>query len=301
MQFFQPGKVNTLSAARTAEKITGANPPSIQDLYMSRVRERAGNITIDPSHPELSLFHLLPSIDATELCTPKRSDTRPTNKGRNMGHQQTKIVKVTEPEPELVQEVERYRLEIVGFTSMHSLGSGTQLLERGWTLHCSGVAQGERRRAGVGLLHSFPAQPPCVGGVLDSAPTGDSIVLLGEFIAHVGNDSDTWRGVIGRYGLPDLNPERRSVIGLLCISHGLFMSTNTMFEHKGVHQHQGCPLSPVLFIIFMDRISRRSQGPEGVQFGNHRISSLLFADDVVLLASSRPGPSACTGAVCSRV
>ncbi|KAI3351127.1 hypothetical protein L3Q82_005606 [Scortum barcoo] len=36
----------------------------------------------------------------------------------------------------------------------------------------------------------------------------------------------------------------------------------------------------------MDRISRRSQGPEGVRFGNHRISSLLFADDVVLMASS---------------
>ncbi|KAI3354753.1 hypothetical protein L3Q82_004520 [Scortum barcoo] len=29
-----------------------------------------------------------------------------------------------------------------------------------------------------------------------------------------------------------------------------------------------------------------SQGPEGVRFGNHRISSLLFADDVVLMASS---------------
>ncbi|KAI3359409.1 hypothetical protein L3Q82_002912 [Scortum barcoo] len=66
-------------------------------------------------------------------------------------------------EPELVREVERYRLEIVGLTSTHSLGSGTQLLERGWTLHYSGVAQGERRRAGVGLLHSSPAQPPRVG------------------------------------------------------------------------------------------------------------------------------------------
>ncbi|KAI3354050.1 hypothetical protein L3Q82_018608, partial [Scortum barcoo] len=33
-------------------------------------------------------------------------------------------------------------------------------------------------------------------------------------------------------------------------------------------------------------LGRRSQGPEGVRFGNHRISSLLFADDVVLLASS---------------
>ncbi|KAG1932899.1 hypothetical protein F2P79_020886 [Pimephales promelas] len=48
----------------------------------------------------------------------------------------------------------------------------------------------------------------------------------------------------------------------------------------------GCPLSPVLFIIFMDRISRRSQGPEGVRFGDYTISSLLFADDVVVLAPS---------------
>ena len=36
----------------------------------------------------------------------------------------------------------------------------------------------------------------------------------------------------------------------------------------------------------MDRISRHSHGPEGVWFGSHWISSLLFADDVVLLAPS---------------
>ncbi|KAK3556314.1 hypothetical protein QTP70_007118 [Hemibagrus guttatus] len=36
----------------------------------------------------------------------------------------------------------------------------------------------------------------------------------------------------------------------------------------------------------MGRISRRSQGLEGVRFGDHRISSLIFADDVVLLAPS---------------
>uniref|UniRef100_A0A6Q2ZQA7 54 kDa nucleoporin n=1 Tax=Esox lucius TaxID=8010 RepID=A0A6Q2ZQA7_ESOLU len=39
----------------------------------------------------------------------------------------------------------------------------------------------------------------------------------------------------------------------------------------------------------MDRISRRSQGPEGVRFGDHTISSLLFADDVVVLAPSNQG------------
>ena len=49
---------------------------------------------------------------------------------------------------------------------------------------------------------------------------------------------------------------------------------------------QGCPLSPVLFTIFIDRISRRCQVVEGVRFGGLQIPSPLFADDMVLLGSS---------------
>lgn len=54
-------------------------------------------------------------------------------------------------ELELVREVERYRQDIVRLASMHSLGSATQLIERGWTLHFTGVARGEQR-TGAGLL-----------------------------------------------------------------------------------------------------------------------------------------------------
>jgi len=65
----------------------------------------------------------------------------------------------------------------------------------------------------------------------------------------------------------------RSCFRILCINRHVPV---------GVGLRQGCPLSPVLFVIFLDRISRVEQ----VRFGGLGIASLLFADDVVLLASS---------------
>ncbi|KAK3516360.1 hypothetical protein QTP70_009415 [Hemibagrus guttatus] len=92
--------------------------------------------------------------------------------------------------------------------------------------------------------------------------------------------------VLWEYGVRGLL--LRAVRSLYNRSRSLVRITSCKSDLFPVHVglRQGCPLLLVLFIVFMDRISRHCQGLEGVRFGDHRISSLIFADDVVLLAPS---------------
>ncbi|TWW76577.1 R2DM Retrovirus-related Pol polyprotein from type II retrotransposable element [Takifugu flavidus] len=90
-------------------------------------------------------------------------------------------------------------------------------------------------------------------------------------------------GVLREYGVD--GPLIRAVQSLYRRSRSLVRIAgckSDLFTVR-VGLRQGCPLSLVLFIAFMDRISRHSRGVEGVEFSGWNISLLLFADDVVLL------------------
>ena len=59
--------------------------------------------------------------------------------------------------------------------------------------------------------------------------------------------------------------------------------------HVGVELRQGCVLSPLLFIVYMNWIDKCSRSDECATIGNCKISRLLFANDLILLSSTESG------------
>lgn len=79
----------------------------------------------------------------------------------------------------------------------------------------------------------YPTFLKSLGRLLDSTPPGDIITLLWDLNSLLDNDNKTWKGMIGRYGLPDMNLSDVQLLHF-CANHSLRI-TSTMFEHKDVH------------------------------------------------------------------
>ena len=72
-------------------------------------------------------------------------------------------------------------------------------------------------------------------GVLEGIPGTDSIVLLADFNAHVGNDAQTWKGVNGKNG--DSATSAQGGLLLDFCAGGRLSIMNTFFHHKDIHKY----------------------------------------------------------------
>lgn len=119
-----------------------------------------------------------------------------------------------------------YPLQTLCYQTMCSFNeeSWRQSWSEGWgQVSCCDFTNGSNNSA------EYPAFLDFLEGVLDCATNRD-------FNAHVGNDSDTWRSMIGRNGLPDPNLSGSDQHRPANNSKLLYI-TNTMFEHQGVHRY----------------------------------------------------------------
>ena len=63
----------------------------------------------------------------------------------------------------------------------------------------------------------------------------ESTVLMGDFNTHVGKDTDTWKGVIGKHGVAGLN-EKARCLSQLCYSSRL-CTMNTFFLRRNLYKY----------------------------------------------------------------
>ena len=70
--------------------------------------------------------------------------------------------------------------------------------------------------------------------LLQVSPT-ESTVLMGDFNAHVGTDTDTWKGMIKKQKVTGLNENERYLLQLCCSNRLQIM--NTFFKHKEIYKY----------------------------------------------------------------
>ena len=100
---------------------------------------------------------------------------------------------------------------------------------------------------------------------------------------------DKLRAVLLQYGV---GGQLLTAIKSLYMHSGVCVSVNSATTKPfrvSVGLRQDCSLSPIMFLICMDRIVKKSESCGGVKIGDCTVQRLLFADDLVLLDSTQNG------------
>ena len=143
-----------------------------------------------------------------------------------------------------------------------------------------------------------------VNDVLPRESPTESTVLMGNFNTHVGTDTDTWKGVIGKHGVTALNENGRYLLQLCC-SNGLRIM-NTFFQHREVHKYTWYRLSMdqkslidfciVSSDLFSDELDVRVKRGAELSIGHHLVLCVKYCTSLLYISilprrDSNPGIS----------
>ena len=156
------------------------------------------------------------------------------------------VTLLNEKQQELVWEAEQYHLDIVEVSSTKCRGSDTVESNEIWKLFYSCVDVTMSAQDRVGIFVS-PRLAHCVADwislalveiALQKVASVESIVLLGDFNAHVGTDNKTWKSVIRRQGDSNINRNKRCLLQFCAINRLCII--NIFFRHKKIHKYTWC-------------------------------------------------------------
>ena len=71
--------------------------------------------------------------------------------------------------------------------------------------------------------------------VMRKVPKRDMVLVMGDFNGRVGNDAESWKGTLGKFGPSEQNGNGVKMLDF-CALNGLVV-TNTFFQHRPCHQH----------------------------------------------------------------
>ena len=78
--------------------------------------------------------------------------------------------------------------------------------------------------------------------LLNNTPEDKKVLILGNFNARVGKNSEAWQGVLGRHGIGNCSDNRRLLLKF-CIKHQLTI-INTIFQQKDTIKEEGSSSDP---------------------------------------------------------
>ena len=126
------------------------------------------------------------------------------------------VLTLTGKELKLVEEAKKY-IHIIGVSSNKRCGSGILDLDGWWKLFYLSVDLSMSAQMGLRVLTSllqmcafnavskYQAFVDDVNKALQRVGSTESTILLRDFNAHIGTNSETWKGVIGRHEDPVFN------------------------------------------------------------------------------------------------